>query len=366
MRRGRFLERIIYGNKGPSYQKAYLLPLQVISSFYGLGVRARLFLYGTGFLRGARLPCKVISVGNITLGGTGKTPAVEYVAKLLKKEGMDVVVLSRGYGGRVRGKFGVVSDGNRLLLPFREAGDEPYMLAQRLGDIPILVGRRRDLSGRYACAHFHPHAAILDDGFQHLGVKRDVNILLVDSQAGFGNGYLFPRGPLREPLNQLSRADLFIITKVEELDTCGELEERIKSHKKKAIIFHSNYSPDHLTELNGGKRLPLGYLKERQIAALSGIANPAYFRYLLERAGAKVEDEIVFPDHHVYSRRDIPIIQRGMHKAECIVTTEKDAAKLSGVIKGDFPTMSLGINLNIIEKDHFKRLLLDLVMEPSK
>jgi len=366
MGRERFIERIIYGENGPSCQKAYLSPLHLISSIYGLGVRTRLFLYDIGFLKAHQLPYKVISVGNITLGGTGKTPTVEYIAKLLKEEGLDVVVLSRGYGGSRRGKFGVVSDGDRLLLPFREAGDEPYMLAQRLQGIPIIIGRRRDLSGEYAFAHFQPNVAILDDGFQHLGVKRDIDILLVDSQTGFGNGYLFPRGPLREPLDQMSRADFFIITKVEELDTCGELEEMIKSHKKDAIIFRSTYNPDYLTDLNGGKRWPLKYIKGRRVAALSGIANPAYFRHLLERVGAKVEEEITFSDHHVYSRKDVPIIQKGMNKAECIITTEKDATKLSRVVKGDFPAMSLGISLKIIEGDHFKQLLLDMVTEPSK
>jgi tetraacyldisaccharide 4'-kinase len=331
-----------------------------------LGVRARLFLYGVGFLQGSRLPCKVISVGNITLGGTGKTPTVEYIAKLLKVEGKDVVILSRGYGGEMERKFGVVSDGNRLLLSFKEAGDEPYMLAQRLTSIPIIVGRRRNLSGRYATAHFHPHVAILDDGFQHLGVKRDIDILLVDSQAGFGNGYLFPRGPLREPLAQLSRADLFIMTKVETLDSCGELEERIKSHKRDAVIFHSTYNPDYLTDLNLGKRLSVSYIKERRIATLSGIANPAYFRHLLERVGARVEEELIFPDHHSYSRRDIPIIQKAMGKVECIVTTEKDATKLNGVLTKEFPIMSLGISLRIMEADQFKRTLLDLLREPFK
>jgi len=188
----------------------------------------------------------------------------------------------------------------------------------------------------------------------------------VDSQIGFGNGYLFPRGPLREPLAQLSRADLFIMTKVENQSNCGELEQRIKSHKRDAIIFHSNYSPEYLTDLNRGKRLPLGYIKERPVASLSGIANPTYFRHLLEVAGAKVEEEIIFPDHHIYSGRDIPIIQRAMDKAECILTTEKDAVKLRELIGRDFPIVSLGIGLKITEGDHFKRLLLDLLMEPSK
>lgn len=366
MRRKRSLEQIIFGGNGSPSQRAYLSPLYVISSIYGLGVRARLFLYGTGVLKGSRLPCKVISVGNITLGGTGKTPTVEYIANLLKEEGVDVVVLSRGYGGRMERSFGVVSDGKQILLSPGEAGDEPHMLAQRLEGIPILIGRRRALSGRYASTQFHPRVAILDDGYQHLRVKRDVDVLLVDSQDGFGNGYLFPRGPLREPLDQLRRADLFIVTKVEELNSCGELEERIKSHNKDAIIFHSTYSSDYLTDLNGGKRLPVGYIKGRRVVALSGIANPAYFRHLLEGAGAKVEEEIIFPDHHVYSRQDIPTIQRGTHKAECIVTTEKDANKLSRVVKGDFPIMSLGISVKIMEGDQFKRILLDMLREPSK
>jgi tetraacyldisaccharide 4'-kinase len=337
------------------------LPLHLISSIYELGVRARLFLYGVGFLQGSQLPCKVISVGNITLGGTGKTPTVEYIAKLLKEEGMDVVLLSRGYGGSMERKFGVVSDGNRLLLSPKEAGDEPYMLAQRLNGIPIIVGRRRDRSGRYASVHFHADVAILDDGFQHLGVKRDIDILLVDSQAGFGNGHLFPRGPLREPQAQLSRADLFIMTKVENCDTCGELEERIRSHKRDAVVFHSTYNPDYLTDLNLGKRVSVEYIKGRRIAALSGVANPTYFRHLLELVGARVEEELVFPDHHVYSRRDTPIIHKAMGKAECIVTTEKDAVKLREVAKKGFPIMSLGISLRIMEGNQFKRILLDLL-----
>ena len=207
---------------------------------------------------------------------------------------------------------------------------------------------------------------LLDDGFQHLRVKRDVDILLVDSHTGFGNGYLFPRGPLREPLDQLSRADLFIITKVEELDTCGELEERIKSHKGDAVIFHSTYNPDYLTDLNLGKRLSVSYIKERRIAALSGIANPAYFRHLLERVGARVEEELIFADHHSYSRRDIPIIQKAVGKVEYIVTTEKDATKLSGVLTKEFPIMSLGISLRIMEGDQFKRTLLDMLSKPFR
>ncbi len=338
----------------------------MISSIYGLGVRARLFLFETGILEGSRLPCRVISVGNITLGGTGKTPTVEYIAELLKDEGKEVVILSRGYGGEMERKLGVVSDGNRLLLSLAQAGDEPYMLAQRLKGIPILVGRRRDLTGRYAIDHFHPQVAILDDGFQHLGVRRDVDILLVDSQIGFGNGYLFPRGPLREPLAQLRRADLFIMTKVVNPNACRELEERIRSHKRDAIIFHSTYGPDCLTNLNTGERLPLEYIKGTPIAALSGIANPAYFRHLLEIAGAKVEQEIIFPDHHVYSREDFPSMQVTMGKAECIVTTEKDAAKLRGLIEEDLPIMSLGISVNIMEGDQFRQTLLGMLGEPSK
>jgi tetraacyldisaccharide 4'-kinase len=366
VRPGRSIERIIYGKNGNLYHRFLSLPLHVISPVYGLGVRARLFLYGTGILEGSRLPCRVISVGNITLGGTGKTPTVEYIARLLKDEGKGVVILSRGYGGEMERKLGLVSDGNRVLLSLEQAGDEPYMMAQRLQGIPILVGRRRDLTGQYAIDHFHPDVIILDDGFQHLGVRRDIDILLVDSQIGFGNGHLFPSGPLREPLPQLGRADLFLMTKVEDLDACGALEEMIKSHKKDPIIFRSNFRPDHLTDLNRDERLPVEYIKGRRIAALSAIGNPGYFRHLLELVGAKVEEEITFPDHHVYSGRDIPTLRDAMRRAECIVTTEKDAAKLRGLIEEDLHIVSLGISLNIMEGDQFKRTVLDMLGELPK
>jgi len=364
--RGRSLERILYGKNGHSYHRFLSLPLHVISSAYGLGVRARLFLYGTGILEGSRLPCKVISVGNITLGGTGKTPTVEYIAKLFKDEGKGVVILSRGYGGEMERKLGLVSDGNRLLLSLAQAGDESYMLAQRLQGIPIVVGRRRDLTGQYAIDHFHPDVVILDDGFQHLGVRRDVDILLVDSQIGFGNGSLFPRGPLREPLAQLRRADLFIMTKVVNLNTCRELEERIRSHKRDAIIFHSIYEPNYLTDLNRGQQLPIEHIRGRRVAALSGIANPGYFRHLLELVGAKVDEEITFPDHHVYSGKDIPTLQDAMRRAECIVTTEKDAGKLCGISEGDLNIYSLSISLTVMEDDDFKQVLLDLLIRKGK
>ena len=347
----------MYEKNGSSSYRAHLSPLHLLSSLYGLGVRTRLFLYHSGFFRKTRLPCAVISVGNITLGGTGKTPTVEYIAKQLRNEGMNVVILSRGYGGKMERSFGVVSNGKHLLLSPEETGDEPHMLAQRLQGVPILVGRRRDLSGQYAADHFHPHVAILDDGFQHVRVKRDVDILLVDSHNGFGNGHLFPRGPLREPLAQIHRADLFILTKVKDMNYCGEVEERIRAHKKGAIIFHAHYAPDYLDDLNRGDRFSPEYLNERQVAALSGIADPAYFRYLLKLLGAKVEEEIAFPDHHVYSKRDIPIIERSLNRAECIVTTEKDAPKLKGVLRDDLPIMTLGISLRIVENDEFKRVL---------
>jgi tetraacyldisaccharide 4'-kinase len=342
------------------------LPLRLLSFLYGLGVRTRLFLYRRGFFTESQLSCKVISVGNITLGGTGKTPMVEYIAKLLSEEEMNVVILSRGYGGRMERSFGVVSDGNHILLSPEKAGDEPHMLAQRLQDVPILVGRRRDLSGQYASEHFHPHVAILDDGFQHMRVKRDVDILLVDSHNGFGNGHLFPRGPLREPFAHLNRADLFILTKVKDMSHCGEVEKRIRAHNEGAIIFHAHYAPDYVEALYRGTRFQPEYLNERRITALSGIADPAYFRYLLELLGAQVEEEVVFPDHHVYSKRDIPIIERSLHRAECAVTTEKDAAKLRRIFPSDLPIMTLAVSLRIIEGDDFRRVLLHRVMDPSK
>ncbi|MBI5810633.1 MAG: tetraacyldisaccharide 4'-kinase, partial [Deltaproteobacteria bacterium] len=171
------------------------IALYLLSILYGASVRMRASLFAIGLIKTKRLPCRVVSIGNLTVGGSGKTPMVMHMADILQKKGRRVVILCRGYKGSAKG-VNAVSDGRTVLLGYKEAGDEPYLLARRLKGVPVVVGRDRYKSGLYAIEAFSPDVILLDDGFQHIRLARDVNILLVDSKEGFGNGHLLPRGLL--------------------------------------------------------------------------------------------------------------------------------------------------------------------------
>ncbi|MBW1824898.1 MAG: tetraacyldisaccharide 4'-kinase, partial [Deltaproteobacteria bacterium] len=227
-----FFERKIYFSLSEeSFIKRFLLfPLYLIALFYRLLIQLRHTSYKTGVLKSYSLPCLVISVGNVTMGGTGKTPMVIYLAQVFKEKGMKTAVLSRGYKGKSPEKVAMVSNGERILLNARDAGDEPFLLSKALPGIPVIIGRDRVLSGQYALEHFSPETILLDDGFQHLKLKRDVDILLIDLQYGFGNGHLLPRGILREPLNNLNRAHLFLLTKRTDSHDDKAIVEKIKSY----------------------------------------------------------------------------------------------------------------------------------------
>jgi tetraacyldisaccharide 4'-kinase len=192
-----FLHCLISNPGESKLQKILLAPLSILALLYGWVGLARVFFYRKGIYRTHSLPCKVVSVGNITLGGTGKTPFVCLVAEMIHKRGYRTAVLSRGYRGSYEGTYALVSDEERVLLDPRQAGDEPCLLARKLKGIPVIVGRERWIAGRYAIDRFHTQVLILDDGFQHLALGRDINLLLLDSSSPFGNGWVFPRGELR-------------------------------------------------------------------------------------------------------------------------------------------------------------------------
>src|SRR3989338_4045779 len=192
------------------------LPLYSSSILYGICIKLRYFLYHTGIFKTKRLTCKVISIGNITVGGSGKTPMAIYLAKKLKEKGRKVIILSRGYKGKVKG-IGVVSDGGNILLDPEDAGDEPYLMAAKLKNIPVIVGKDRYKAGLYAIEKFNPDVIILDDGFQHIRLARDIDFLLIDLRKGFGNGHLFPLGMLREPLSGLKRGTFFLMKGIKPL-----------------------------------------------------------------------------------------------------------------------------------------------------
>jgi tetraacyldisaccharide 4'-kinase len=290
--------------------------------------RLRIQVYLWGWASVKRLPCRVISVGNLTLGGTGKTPMVEAIAMLLRQHGYHVGVLSRGYGGRGREAMTVVSDGARCLVPPEVAGDEPVLLAEHLTGVPVVVGRDRYAAGMLAVERFGVDVLILDDGFQHLQLARDLDILLLDAARPFGTGRLFPQGDLRERPSALARADVIVFTRWEQ--GMPVPPSALSGAHPLPPSFRSCHEPCGLRALSDGRVLPLSALTARCVLAFCGLGTPASFRRTLERLGAVVVAFVAFPDHHVYSRSDLEQMVHAAESrgAEILITTEKDAIRL--------------------------------------
>jgi len=331
----------------------------VVSWLYLIVIQFRYLLYRIRIIPRRTVTAWVISVGNITLGGTGKTPVVEEIARLLYSRGRKVAVVSRGYRRktgpllkRLREKLGgapttrVVSNGSNIILNARTAGDEPYMLASNLEGIPVLVNRNRVKGALYAVRRLKADTIILDDGFQHLRLRRDLDIVLIDSGRPFGNHRLVPRGILREPVRNLSRADLFLITKVREGDQ-GPLREELSRLNPRAEILECRYQPLFLRDLRTSLRSTLDYLKGAKVASLAGIARPEEFEKLLARLGAELIHSRRFADHYFYHPQElIDILNQAREKgAEVLVTTEKDAVRLPRLPQGGLPAFALRVRI---------------------
>jgi len=310
--------------------------LRLLSIPYGGTVALRNRLYDRGLLRQAKLPCPVVSVGNLTVGGTGKTPTVIFIANLLKKRGYRPAVLSRGYGGHAKGSVNIVSDGNRILLGWREAGDEPILIAGAAPGVPVLTGSRRLLTGQAAVGRFGADVLILDDAFQHRALFRNLDIVLVDALHPFGNGFILPRGPLREMPEALRRAHLLIRTGAQ-ADPTTPLQgiSCLPS-------FRGIHRPLALVEAGTGRVLPLAELQGRRVCAFAGVGRPEAFQRSLTGLGAEFAFFRAFPDHHPYSRTDIDTLRRlaSENGAARIVTTEKDAVRLA-----DYPDFLREVSL---------------------
>lgn len=302
----------------------------IFSAIYKTALSGRRLLYEKGIKKTKKLPVKVISIGNLTLGGTGKTPAVIALTQEAKKRGFKPCVLTRGYKGRIKGPC-FISTEKKYLLNTSRAGDETILMSYRLGDIPVVKGQNRYLSGIYALGELGADAInmfILDDGFQHWGLYRDLDILLIDATNPFGNGKLFPEGVLREPLASLKRAGIIVITKVDTV--CKELisaiTKKIKQYNPEAPVYTSWYKPASLINVHGGAK-NLNVLNNKKVYAFAGIANPSYFKTLLIANGAGVKKFKPFRDHYNYKQRDVNRIKKEAEDLE-IITTEKDLVKL--------------------------------------
>ncbi len=339
--------------------------LRQLSHLYNGVMRARDFLYRKGILRHHTLGCQVISIGNLTVGGTGKTPVVEVFARTLQQKGRKVAILSRGYKKeepplleRLAGKLllqekrtppRIVSDGRTLLLDSAMGGDEPYMLASNLPDVAVLVDKDRVKSGRYAISRLGCDTLILDDGLQYLYMKHRVEIVLVDSRNPFGNGYVLPRGILRESVANLRKADYVFITKCNGMDNSG-LKSEIRRHNPKAEIIECRHEPRHLTHVFTTARKELEYLRGLRVIALSGIAAPEGFESSLEALGAKVAARIRYADHHRYTQQQIieAINRARAEGADAIITTEKDAVRFPRLDRSDVPVYFLRVDIELL------------------
>jgi tetraacyldisaccharide 4'-kinase len=331
--------------------------LRLLSIPYRGVVLARNRLHDRGLIRQQKLPRPVVSVGNLTVGGTGKTPTVILLANLLRQQGLRPAVLSRGYGGRARGPVNVVSNGEETLLNWREAGDEPVLIARASPGVPVLTGPRRSLTGGAAIERFGADCLILDDAFQHRALARDLDIVLVDRTRPFGNGRLLPAGPLREPQAALGRAHLLIVTGQGPDGPPSGLPDGLPS-------FRGLHRRIGFVEAGTGRLLGPGALKGVRVCAFAGIGRPESFRQSLAAAGAEVVSFRAFPDHHPYRRSELEEIlaTAATSGAAQIVTTEKDGIRL-----GDFPDLSgrlllLRIDMEILPAGPFTALLFDKVL----
>ncbi len=337
-----------------------------LSKVFLVGVKARRWLYEARIIRDHPLGVQVITVGNLTVGGTGKTPVVEKFARVLQDHGRKVAILSRGYRSkpppllqRLRNKLlfqddttppRVVSDAKNLLLNSEDAGDEPYMLASNLKDVVVLVDKDRVKSGRYAIEKFGCDTLLLDDGFQYwklAGRRRD--IVLIDAQLPFGNEQLLPRGTLREPVQHLKRADTIFITKSNG-DTAA-LRARIRKHNPQAGIIECIHWPLFFQDVfNPDQREEIGWLKGRKIATLSGIAQPESFENSLADQGAELVYTKRFADHHRFTQQELlnTINRAKKRRAEVIITTQKDAVRFPKLDRVDLPIYYMRVEIKIL------------------
>jgi tetraacyldisaccharide 4'-kinase len=360
-----FVLEVIFGQRRGKRAAMVRGILYGLSQAFQVAVKARWFLYHFRILRDSTLGVQVIAVGNLTVGGTGKTPVVEKFARELKDQGRTVAILSRGYRSKpppiARRLFDkmflredstpprVVSDGRSLLLDSETAGDEPYMLASNLKDVVVLVDKDRVKSGRYAIEKFGVDTLLLDDGFQYWKLAgRRTDVVLIDCQQPFGNEHLLPRGTLREPPTHLVRASIIFITKSEG-DT-SKLRQTVAGFNREASVIECVHSPLYFEDVFTGERHGLDLIRGRKAASLSGIAQPESFERSLSGVGAELVYSKRFADHHRFTQQElINVINRSKKRqAQAIITTQKDAVRFPKVDRRDLPIYFMRVEIKII------------------
>ena len=330
--------------------------LAVLSLCYVAGLKFYLLLYRVGIRRSTRLPCPVICVGNLTAGGTGKTPTTQMLCRLLMERGKRIAVIIRGYGGEYEHGCALVSDGKRVLLTAREAGDEAFLLARTLPGVSIAVGRDRIRTGRLVYNECRPDLIVMDDGMQHWRLHRDLDIALVNACAPFDNGWTLPRGMLREPKTHLRRTGVILLTNARRAGEAklAAVREEVARLAPGTPIFTGDLSPLALLDLRGREAQNLGWLNGRRVGAMCALGNPASFESMLGEQGAIVAAKHRFPDHHQVTASEL---QRVFWKtegtsAEAVITTEKDAVKMPA-IEAPLPLYVLQVAMLVSDEEAF-------------
>jgi len=317
-------------------------------------------LFDRGVLRSWRPRCRVVSVGNLTVGGTGKTPMVAWLAEFLQGEGRQVAVASRGYRGDCGRGICVVSDGSRILADVRLSGDEPQLLARRLPHVPVLCSGHRARAVAAAVEKFGIQAVILDDGFQHRRLARDLDLVLLDARSPFGNGWLFPRGPLREVPSAVRRAQALVLSRFDGSPPAEANRDKLAKRWPGKAIVTAAYRPVRLFEASTGRERPLSSLAGVRAAAFAGIAKPEAFFRSLEDLGARLVYSCALPDHHPLSPALLNNLVRAAasKKPELWLTTEKDWVRLPATPSPALNLWVLGIVIDLGEdSSRFKDLV---------
>jgi tetraacyldisaccharide 4'-kinase len=322
--------------------------LSAAAAAYRAALTARAASYRIGLLSTRGLPVPVISVGNVTVGGSGKTPLAEVVVLALAEMGARPAIVSRGYGRRTRG-VRIVADGGGLRLGARDGGDEPVLLAERLPGVPIVVGESRYEAGAVAVGTCFANALVLDDGFQHRTLYKDLEIVVISGSDPWGNGRLFPRGSLREPLSALKRAGLVVVTNPPTAAATSDIAHVLRLRSSAATVLSAAYRSTSLGRGDHVRAEAPEMLAGRKVLILAGLAAPGGFVATAEGLGAEVAGLAEFPDHHWYTAGDLARVAARVREtgAEAVLTTEKDWVRLREMPRGDVPYWVLSVRLDL-------------------
>jgi tetraacyldisaccharide 4'-kinase len=330
--------------------RAIRSPFSIMAFFYGRIIKARQRLFDTGFFKKKKLSVPVLVVGNLNAGGTGKTPLAAWLARRFLEKGIRPALICRGYRGRAEGDVLVVQDGREIQGSVEDAGEEPVWLSENLPGLPVVIGKDRYQAGIRAQERFGVDPLILDDGFQHLALQRDVDVVLLDAMIPLEQDALLPRGRLREPPSALSRAQVIVMAHAR--SEAPEQAGYLRRWNSEAPVFFMRYIPQN--------RLPSG----KSALAFCGIGSPGYFFELCEDQGVRLVDKVVFPDHHDYKKAELKRLEKRAQdmNAEFLLTTEKDEIKIRGKLEFSLPLLVLKVEPDFFGKDdEFFNLVLKLL-----